>query len=73
MNTIASEVRVADHQPHNTDFLAEAILGLSRPQKTLPCKFLYDEQGSDLFDQITELQEYYPARTETRILTDNVE
>jgi uncharacterized SAM-dependent methyltransferase len=47
-------------------FLSEAIAGLSRPQKTLPCKFLYDEEGSRLFNEICELEEYYPTRTETR-------
>ena len=73
MNTLAPEVRVADRRTDINDFLAEAILGLSQPQRTLPCKFLYDQEGSNLFDQITELEEYYPTRTETRILTDNVE
>jgi dimethylhistidine N-methyltransferase len=53
-------------------FLDEAIAGLSRPQKTLPCKFLYDEEGSRLFNQICELDEYYPTRTEDQILRDNI-
>jgi L-histidine N-alpha-methyltransferase len=55
------------------DFLSEVIGGLSRPQKTLPCKFLYDEKGSRLFNEICELDEYYPTRTETRILCDNID
>jgi uncharacterized SAM-dependent methyltransferase len=38
--------------------------GLSRAPKTLPPKWLYDANGSALFDQITELPEYYPTRTE---------
>ena len=54
------------------DFLDEAIAGLSRPQKTLPCKFLYDEEGSRLFNEICELEEYYPTRTEDQILRDNI-
>ena len=33
-------------------FLSEAVAGLSRPQKMLPCKFLYDEEGSRLFNEI---------------------
>jgi len=53
-------------------FLSEAVAGLSRPQKTLPCKFLYDEEGSRLFNEICELEEYYPTRTENQILRDNV-
>ena len=42
--------------------------GLSRPDKAIPCRFLYDVRGSALFDEICELPEYYPTRTETRIL-----
>ena len=53
-------------------FLSETIAGLSRPQKTLPFKFLYDEQGSKLFNDICELEEYYPTRTENQILRDNI-
>jgi dimethylhistidine N-methyltransferase len=51
-------------------FARDVIDGLSRPQKTLPCRYLYDDRGSDLFEQITELEEYYPTRTETAILAD---
>lgn len=57
-----------DLAPETGDFLSEVIKGLSEPQKTLPCKFLYDEQGSKLFDQICELPEYYPTRTEIALL-----
>jgi len=49
-------------------FVLSVIEGLSRPQKTLPCRYLYDARGSELFEQITELDAYYPTRTETRIL-----
>ena len=49
--------------------LASAVLhGLSRPQKTLPCRFFYDALGSELFEEITRLPEYYPTRTEAAIL-----
>src|SRR3954468_21473183 len=58
--------------PSRDCFLFEAIEGLSCPQKTLPCKFLYDEEGSRLFNEICELEEYYPTRTENRILRDNI-
>ena len=50
-------------------FCADVIAGLSRPRKTLPCKWLYDERGSQLFEEICRLPEYYPTRTEIRILT----
>ncbi len=49
--------------------LAAAVIdGLSRPQKTLPCRFFYDARGSELFEEITRLPEYYPTRTEAAIL-----
>jgi dimethylhistidine N-methyltransferase len=51
----------------------EIIAGLSEPQKTLPSKLFYDEKGSKLFDLICELPEYYPTRTETKIIQDNIE
>jgi L-histidine N-alpha-methyltransferase len=50
--------------------LAEDVLdGLTRPTKELPPKHLYDERGSELFDRITELPEYYPTRAERAILS----
>src|SRR5580698_9689361 len=62
-----------DQQCSCDGFLSEAICGLSQPQKTLPCKFIYDEEGSRLFNEICELEEYYPTRTETRILSENID
>lgn len=44
--------------------------GLAQSPKTLPPKWFYDAKGSDLFDQITRLPEYYPTRTEASILQD---
>ena len=41
---------------------------LTQPLPTLPCKYFYDERGSELFDEITRLPEYYPTRTEEAIL-----
>jgi L-histidine N-alpha-methyltransferase len=43
--------------------------GLSATPKALPPKYFYDARGSDLFDEITRLPEYYPTRAETEILT----
>ncbi len=48
--------------------LEEIRWGLSQPQKQLPSKFFYDTRGSELFEAITELPEYYPTRTETQLL-----
>lgn len=53
----------------NGSFVSAVIGGLSRPQKTLPCRYFYDARGSELFERITELAEYYPTRTEAGILT----
>jgi dimethylhistidine N-methyltransferase len=52
-------------------FLRDVVNGLSHRQKTLPCKYLYDERGSALFDQICATPEYYPTRTELQIMEDN--
>jgi dimethylhistidine N-methyltransferase len=49
----------------------EVLRGLRSPQKELPCKLFYDEVGSQLFEQITALDEYYPTRAEMRILRAN--
>ncbi|MFW6057880.1 MAG: L-histidine N(alpha)-methyltransferase, partial [Persicimonas sp.] len=49
-------------------FAADVLDGLSRPKKQLPCKHLYDARGSQLFEQICELDEYYPTRTELAIM-----
>ncbi len=48
--------------------LAELARGLARPQKTVSSRYLYDERGSELFEEITRLPEYYPTRAERRIL-----
>ena len=50
------------------DFAAAVMDGLSRPHKSLPCRFFYDARGSELFEEITRLPGYYPTRTETAIL-----
>ena len=57
-----------DHAAEEESFLDAVIEGLSRDPRAIPCRFLYDERGSALFDQICELPEYYPTRTETAIL-----
>ena len=47
--------------------------GLTATPKTLPPKYFYDARGSDLFEEITRLPEYYPTRTERRILEDHAD
>jgi L-histidine Nalpha-methyltransferase len=54
--------------PPDDAFLRDVIDGLSRARKTIPCKYLYDEEGSLLFDRICDLPEYYLTRCEEEIL-----
>ncbi|PIW25687.1 MAG: L-histidine N(alpha)-methyltransferase [Rhodospirillales bacterium CG15_BIG_FIL_POST_REV_8_21_14_020_66_15] len=51
-------------------FARDVIAGLSGAVKTLPCKWFYDLRGSELFEEITRLDEYYPTRTELALLAD---
>lgn len=60
-----------DLHPEPDDLFAEVIAGLEAEHKTLPCKYFYDAEGSRLFDQICELDEYYPTRTESAILDEH--
>lgn len=57
-----------DQQPDHSESRAELLAGLQLPQKKINPKYFYDARGSELFEQITELQEYYPTRTEMDIL-----
>ncbi len=57
-----------DIAPEADTMEADVRIGLSAKQPWLPSKYFYDARGSDLFDQICELDEYYPTRTERRIL-----
>lgn len=50
----------------------DVLEGLSSRQKAIPCKYLYDERGSRLFERICELPEYYLTRTELAILGDGL-
>lgn len=50
------------------EFLRDVLEGLRHEPKRLPCKYLYDQRGSELFDDICELPEYYPTRTELGIM-----
>ncbi len=52
----------------NKLFAQDVLDGLAQKQKTLPCKWFYDQHGSELFEQITKTPEYYPTRIETGLL-----
>ena len=65
-------VSFLDLDPEREDFFSAVVEGLSKQDKILPCMFFYDERGSHLFDQICGLEEYYPTRTEVKILGDRL-
>lgn len=56
----------------STDFASDVLAGLTAEPKTLPCKYLYDEAGSKIFEQICELDDYYLTRTEAEIFAANL-
>ena len=59
---------VAAHPAGDRDFIDAVLSGLSQQQKTLPCRYFYDARGSDLFELITKLPEYYLTRCEAGLL-----
>ncbi len=67
-----SEIKIIDMKPETGEFKKEIIEGLKKNPKEINPKFFYDEKGSMLFEKITETKEYYPTRTERKILVDNI-
>ncbi len=61
-----------DFKPELVDFKEEVINGLSKKEKTLAPKLFYDKKGSELFEQIVELEEYYIPSIEKKLLMDNI-
>ncbi len=59
--------------PDRQTFLADVQSGLSQSPKTLPCKYLYDERGSQLFEDITALDDYYPTRADLDATSSNID
>jgi L-histidine Nalpha-methyltransferase len=49
-------------------FRADVLAGLAAPRKAIPARWFYDHRGSELFEAITRLPEYYPTRVETALL-----
>ncbi len=52
-------------------FRGDVLAGLAEPQKAIPARWFYDDAGSALFEDITQLPEYYPTRAETEILSSH--
>jgi len=69
--TETNAIRFHDHQPDFASLRDEVLAGLNAQPKVIPPKFFYDERGSQLFDAICELPEYYPTRTEIAILQNH--
>lgn len=65
---MTSPVRADARQTVESPMLADVRHGLSLPQKELPPKYFYDHRGSELFEEITRLPEYYLTRTERAML-----
>src|SRR5688572_16068193 len=57
-----------DYHPAQRLLVADVLEGLRRAPKQISPMYFYDERGSQLFDRICELPEYYLTRTETRVL-----
>ncbi len=55
--------------PATADFAASVLAGLRQPQKVIPARWFYDHRGSQLFEDITRLPEYYLTRSEIALLT----
>ncbi|MEM6475098.1 MAG: L-histidine N(alpha)-methyltransferase [Pseudomonadota bacterium] len=62
-----------DESGVDTAFRSAVLDGLSQQQKATPARWLYDDAGSQLFEDITQLPEYYPTRAETEILSSRGE
>ncbi|QDH34471.1 L-histidine N(alpha)-methyltransferase [Porphyrobacter sp. YT40] len=69
--TCAPGLKLVDRDAGGVDlaFRADVLAGLAEPQKAIPARWFYDDEGSQLFEDITQLPEYYPTRAETEILT----
>jgi len=66
-------VRAMPQKVTPPDELDEIIDGLNQPEKMISPKYFYDERGSQLFDEITRLPEYYPTETELGIMRANID
>lgn len=67
----SSLLSLIDLQPAVGRFLDDVLSGLARSPKALSPKYFYDARGSELFEAICELPEYYPTRTELRLMRDH--
>jgi L-histidine N-alpha-methyltransferase len=73
--TTGPGLALVDRDQHGVDtaFRADVLEGLAQEPKAIPARWLYDDAGSELFEAITQLPEYYPTRAETEILSGRCE
>ncbi|MDJ0748407.1 MAG: L-histidine N(alpha)-methyltransferase [Woeseiaceae bacterium] len=71
-NSVEHAAYLTEQDDTASDELIELVNGLQLPLKTISPKYFYDERGSQLFDQITELPEYYLTRTELSIMNRHI-
>jgi len=64
---------IQKYAPEEEDLLAEVLEGLNQSPKKLPSKLFYDQKGSELFDQICDLGEYYLTETEMWIMNNYID
>ncbi|MFD3538666.1 L-histidine N(alpha)-methyltransferase [Streptomyces sp. NPDC058662] len=65
--------RTLDEHAAETALRADVLHGLTQTPKVLPPKWFYDARGSELFEEITRLPEYYPTRAEREILLERAQ
>jgi L-histidine Nalpha-methyltransferase len=67
---VQADLKLVEYDNDGVDlaFRADVLQGLSERQKAIPARWFYDMAGSELFEDITRLPEYYPTRVETRLL-----
>lgn len=67
---VEPSLRIVDHDEDGVDtaFREDVLTGLAQRHKAIPARWFYDETGSQLFEDITQLPEYYPTRAEAEIL-----
>src|SRR5713101_8539119 len=68
-----SPLGLYDFEPQRKTFRDEVLQGLQDARKELPSKYFYDDVGSQLFEQICELDEYYLTRTELSIMQEQMQ
>ena len=68
--TASTGLKLVERDASGVDraFRADVLAGLAQPQKAVPARWFYDDAGSQLFEDITQLPEYYPTRAEAEIL-----